>query len=136
MPFALATIPFDQSTPNLLDPSDNGAAMYSIPANTYVDIALLGNIPPDQPGNFALCLNDANTGSAANGPYFSRDAGTNDAAKAFSQYQYFYTTGQVRADSAIITLKAIQPMTLYMAWYSDSTPPSTLSGELVLKLYS
>lgn len=136
MPFTLVTIPFDQSTPNLIDPADNGAFIAAVPAGSYVDVAILGITAPDEPGNGTLALLPDPSSSGATGPVIGNEANISAPSNALGTWRPYAPSGVVSPNAFGPTMKAIVACNLYLAWYSDSTPTTVIAGEIVCKIYS
>lgn len=136
MPFTLVQIPFDQTLPNLIDPPDNGADIYTVPAGSFCDATILWVSPPDQPSHSQINpSDDPNNVSGTLCQTSSADGGQIPSVMV-QQATPRATAGAARASALPSILKAISPTHLYLACVSDAAPVTSLSGIVLLKLYS
>jgi hypothetical protein len=136
MPFTLLTIPFDQDTPDLINPAGNGSLLATIPSGQYVSAYILATLQADQDCTLYLTLA---TSDLAAGPQLAKVLGQSLYFTPGDQLAPFVpqnTAGVVPFSAMPTPAFTTPPARLALALYPDSLPPTIIAGIVVCTYYS
>lgn len=136
MPFQLLTFPIDLTTPGFLDPPDFGAAILNPPPGSFIEAHFLKTADFDQDGEIDLTLAVTNSNPYANLRRYQALTGPSDTTQYVGELEPLQSAGVPDPSSLGLIDKPLLPCTLYAAFYSAGTPPSTGAGLVLVKIYS
>lgn len=136
MPFSLSVLPFDQSTPGLINPPGLGPLFATIAAGSHAEISIEILTDCDQPAFADIGLSTDGSSDFTPLGRWQLTAQAASFAQTAAPAQGNDSLGNIYLRSLARSAQALAPLGLYIGVYGEALDPTTFSAQLVLKTYS